>query len=86
MIDVQTLTRQMSAVASDVSNAVGVNATYSNDRTRGGRRSDRRYCAASVAPCWYLSTRTEKIRKRTDTVVAFTWRVLNIVSIGKHVS
>jgi hypothetical protein len=28
----------------------------------------------------------EKIRKRMDIVVAFTQRVLNIVSTGKHVS
>jgi hypothetical protein len=37
---------------------------------------------AGVAHCWYLLTRTEKIRKHTDTVVAFTRRVLNIVSTG----
>jgi hypothetical protein len=36
--------------------------------------------------CWYLLTRTEKIHKRTDTVVAFIRRVLNIISIGKRVS
>jgi hypothetical protein len=39
-----------------------------------------------VCGCWNLLTRTEKIRKRTDTVVTFTWRVLNTVSIGKRVS
>jgi hypothetical protein len=36
--------------------------------------------------CWYLLMRTEKICKRTDTIVAFTRRVLNIVSTGKRVS
>jgi transposase InsO family protein len=36
--------------------------------------------------CWYLLTRTEKIRKRTDIVVAFTQMVLNIVSTRKRVS
>jgi hypothetical protein len=39
-----------------------------------------------VGRCWYLLMRTEKIRKHTDIVVAFTQRVLNIVSTGKHVS
>jgi hypothetical protein len=33
---------------SDTSDAVGANAMILNSRTRGGRRSDRRYCAASV--------------------------------------
>ena len=33
-----------------------------------------------------FKTCTDEIRKRTDTVVAFTWRVLNIVSTGKRVS
>jgi hypothetical protein len=40
----------------------------------------------AVFGCWYLLTRTEKIHKRTDTIVAFTRRALNIVSTGKHVS
>jgi hypothetical protein len=36
--------------ASDASDAVGANAMNSNGQTRGDRRSDRRYCAAFVAP------------------------------------
>ena len=39
-----------------------------------------------VQRCWYLLTRTEKICKRTDTIVAFTRRVLNIVSARKQMS
>jgi hypothetical protein len=38
-----------------------------------------------AAVCWYLLTHTEKIRKRTGTVVAFTQGVLNIVSTEKRV-
>jgi hypothetical protein len=34
--------------ASDASDAVGANAMNFNGRTRGGHRSDGRYCAASV--------------------------------------
>jgi hypothetical protein len=39
-----------------------------------------------VQHCWYLLKRTEKICKRTDTAIAFTRRVLNIVSTRKHMS
>jgi hypothetical protein len=46
----------------------------------------RYFFSITLLKCWYLLTRIEKIRKRTDTVVAFTRRVLNIVSIGKRVS
>jgi hypothetical protein len=41
---------------------------------------------ARVAHCWYLLTQIGKIRKRMDTIVAFTQRVFNIVSTGKCVS
>jgi hypothetical protein len=42
--------RRRLSVATNASDAVGTNAMISNGRTCGGRRSDRRYCAASVAP------------------------------------
>jgi hypothetical protein len=45
-----TVARRCLSVATDASDAVGVNAMISNGRTRGCRRSDGRYCAASVAP------------------------------------
>jgi hypothetical protein len=43
-----TVVRRHLSIATDAFDAVGANAMISNGRTRGGRRSDGRYCAASV--------------------------------------
>jgi hypothetical protein len=43
-----TVARWRLSVTTDASDAVGANTMVSNDRTCGGRRSYRRYCASSV--------------------------------------
>jgi hypothetical protein len=45
-----TVARRHLSVATDASDAVGANVMISNGQTRGGRRSDGRYCATSIAP------------------------------------
>jgi hypothetical protein len=41
--------RRRLSVVTDTSDAVGANAMISNGRTRGGHRSDGRYCTMSVS-------------------------------------